>query len=386
MPAAVYILGLSIFCLGTTEFMISGLLPHLAREFDVSIASAGLLISAFALAVAIGAPPLSILGLRLRRKIALLVLLAVFTAGQILAASAQTYGWLMSARILTALAFGPFFAIGAVEAVDLVNEDRRARAIAVMFGGLTIANIAGVPAGAFIGEQWGWRGAFWVVAVLSAVALAGVAWKVPSRASALAGWSDLRSEFKPFSKLALWTAILTTALSQAALFAVFSYISPLLTEVAHLPSGAVPPLLVVFGVGTCIGSFIGGRLADRFLELNLMLGLVLLGAMTGVLAVATRNPVAMTMAIFAYGISAFAINPALQAQVMREAKAAPTLSSAANISAFNVGNTLGPLLGGALIAGHGYIAPIFVGVALATAALLASVLTWRMKVSQQWFA
>jgi DHA1 family inner membrane transport protein len=383
MPIAVYILSLSIFCLGTTEFMISGLLPHLAQAFDVSIASAGLLISAFALAVALGAPPLSVLGLRLRRKTALLALLSIFTAGQILAAVAPSYAWLLAARVVTALAFGPFFAIGAVGAVDLVGEDKRAVAIAVMFGGLTIANIAGVPAGAFVGDHWGWRGAFWAVAICSGLSFAGVARWVPVGSTNTKSWDDLRAEFVPFGQPIMWLALVTTALSQAALFAVFSYIAPLLTKMAHFPADTVPALLVVFGVGTCVGSFIGGRVADKFLELNLVLGLILLGVMTGALAIAARNPDAMIVALFAYGVSAFAINPALQAQVMREAHAAPTLASAVNISAFNIGNAVGPSLGGAVIAHYGYAAPIAVGVALASAALAASVATWYLRAREE---
>jgi DHA1 family inner membrane transport protein len=382
MPLAVYVLGLSVFCLGTTEFMVSGLLPELAREFGISVASAGLLISAFALAVALGAPLLSLLGLQLRRKTALLVLLAVFTLGQILAATAQTYSWLLTARIVTALAFGPFFAVGAVAAADLASEAKRARAISVMFGGLTMANIVGVPVGTFIGEHWGWRGAFWVVGVLSAIALAGAARLLPTDTDPVRRRTDLKAEFEPFKRPDMWVALSTTALSQAALFAVFTYISPFLTESAGFATGAVAPMLVLFGIGTCFGSFVGGRVADRHLEWNLSLGLLVLVLTIALLGPAARNQTSTVLAVFLFAAAAFAINPALQAQVMRKARSAPTLASAVNIAAFNIGNTVGPWLSGIVIdAGYGYRALPFVGAGLAAAALAASIVSWHLRSS-----
>jgi len=381
MPAAIYVLGLSIFCLGTTEFMISGLLPILASDLHISIPQAGWLISAFALAIALGAPPLSLLSLRWRPKTALLALLFVFIAGQILAAIAPTYAWLMAARIITALAFGPFFAVGAVAAVDRAGEAQRGRAISVMFGGLTIANVLGVPTGAFIAEQWGWRGSFWAVAAFATISLICIARVLPGRGQPeVSRPPDARAELVSFRAPVMWSALATTALSQAALFALFSYIAPLLTEVARFSSSSVPAMLVLFGVGSFVGSYMGGRFADRFLDMNLLLGLVALSAVIGAMTVAARSPVATTVMIFVFGVAAFAINPALQAQVMQRAKSAPTLASSVNISAFNVGNTTGPWLGGLAIAhGYGYLAPAYVGVALALAALAASAVTIHLR-------
>lgn len=377
MPIAIYVLGLSIFCLGTTEFMISGLLPELAQDFGVSIPTAALLISGFALAVAVGGPPLTLAFLRIRQKTALIGLLVLFNGGQVLGAVAPTYGTLMAARVITALSVGAFFGIGAVVAVTLAGEDRHAKAIAIMFGGLTVANIVGVPLGAFIGQHWGWRASFWIVAGLACISLAAVIALVPAarRPSSI----DVMAELRPLKHPAMWPALLTTALSQAALFAVFSYIAPILTTLAGFSATAVPPMLVLFGVGTFAGSYIGGRFADRHLSLNLYIGLLALALVIGLLPIAMLSTWTAIPIVFAFGVAAFAINPALQTQVMRVAAQAPTVSSTVNISAFNIGNTLGPWLGGAAIsAGYGYEAPAVLAAALALASCAAAVLASRL--------
>lgn len=377
MPLAIYVLGLSIFCLGTTEFMISGLLPELAHDFSVSIPTAALLISGFALAVALGGPPLTLAFLRIRQKTALVGLLVLFNVGQLLGALAPSYGVLMAARVITALSVGAFFGIGAVVAVNLAGEHRHAKAIAIMFGGLTVANIVGVPFGAFIGQHWGWRASFWIVAGLASVSLAAVIALVP--ASRRPASVQVEAELLPFKRPAMWSALLTTALSQAALFAVFSYIAPILTEMAGFSAAAVPPLLVLFGVGTLAGSTIGGRFADRHLSLNLYIGLLALALIIALLPVALHSTAPAIAGVFAFGVAAFAINPALQTQVMRVAAEAPTLASTVNISAFNIGNTLGPWLGGvAISAGYGYEAPEFLAAGLALASCAAAFLTTRL--------
>ncbi|MBB6487093.1 Cmx/CmrA family chloramphenicol efflux MFS transporter [Rhizobium lusitanum] len=377
MPIAIYVLGLSIFCLGTTEFMISGLLPELAHDFHVSIPTAAWLISGFALAVAIGGPPLTLLSLRIRQKTALIFLLVLFNIGQILGAVAPSYNVLMVARVITALSVGAFFGIGAVVAVNLAGEGRHARAIAIMFGGLTVANIVGVPLGAFIGQHWGWRASFWIVAGLACISLVAVIALVPT--SRQPPSINVRAELRPLKRLALWPALLTTALSQAALFAVFSYISPILTELAGFSSAAVPPLLVLFGAGTFVGSYIGGRFADRHLSLNLYVGLLALALVVGLFPIAVALKSTTVAIVLMFGVAAFAINPALQTQVMRVAADAPTVSSTINISAFNIGNTLGPWLGGiAISAGYGYAAPEILATGLVLASLVAAAVTAKL--------
>ncbi|MFI9029951.1 Cmx/CmrA family chloramphenicol efflux MFS transporter [Streptomyces sp. NPDC053560] len=370
MPIAVYILGLTVFCIGTTEFMISGLLPDLARDLSVSIPTVGLLISGYALGVVVGGPVLTVATLRINRKTSLVGLLLLFVLGQTMGALASGYGVLMTGRVIAALAQGAFFGIGSVVAVDLAGPQRRGQALAIMFAGLTVANVFGVPAGTFLSQHAGWRASFWVVDALAVLALLGVTFLVPRRPNG--PYVGVRAEFAAFRNPRVWVALATSMLTQAAIFCCFSYLSPLFTDVSGFPEGAVPLLLVLFGIGCFAGSIVGGKFADRYLLPNLYVGI---GAMALVLALLTltahsRTATVVTIAVF--GVAAFSINPALQAQVMREAGDAPTLATTTtNTSAFNVGNTIGPWLGGSVIsAGLGYTAPAWAGALLAVAGLL----------------
>ncbi|MGW8379867.1 Cmx/CmrA family chloramphenicol efflux MFS transporter [Streptomyces sp. ODS28] len=368
MPLAVFVLGLTIFSLGTTEFMIAGLLPELAGAFGVPLPAAGGLISLFALGVTVGAPVLALLSSRLPKKATLVALLAVFVAGEVLAASAGSFGVLMAARVVTALAHGAFFGIGAVVAAGLVPPGKKGRALSVMFGGLTIATLAGAPLGAFLGQHLGWRAPFWAVAVFGALGLLGVVFLVPRQEREEA--AGVRRELAAFRRPALWWALATTALSQAGLYAVYTYLAPLLTHATGFAASAVPPLLALFGAGTVLGSVLGGRLADRSLSRTLCWGTVLLGGVLALVSAVAHSKPLMTGTLLAFGIAAFLINPALQARVLNEAEAAPTLASAANISAFNIGNAAGPWAAGlALDAGHSHLAPSWVGALCAAAAL-----------------
>ncbi|WP_181775696.1 Cmx/CmrA family chloramphenicol efflux MFS transporter [Amycolatopsis pittospori] len=374
MPIAVYVLGLTVFCIGTTEFMISGLLPDLAGDLGVSIPAVGWLISGYALGVAIGGPMLTLATLRVNRKNALLGLLGLFVVGQFVCAVASDYGTLMTGRVVAALAQGAFFGIGSVVAVDLAGPARRGRALAIMFAGLTVANVVGVPAGTFLSQHAGWRSSFWAVEVLAVLALAGVATLVPQRPNG--PYAGIGAEFAAFRNGRVWVALSTSMLTQAAVFCCFSYLSPLLTEVTGFPAGAVPLLLVLFGAGCLAGSFIGGRFADRFLLPNLYVGISVMGAVLGLLALTAQSKVVTVGAIALFGIAAFSINPALQAQVMREAGDAPTLATTTNTSAFNVGNTIGPWVGGSAIgAGLGFTSPAWTAALLALAGLAAAALS-----------
>ena len=371
LPVGVWILGLTVFSLGTTEFMVAGLVPDLAADLGVSTAQAGLLVSIFALGVVVGAPLVSAATTRVSRKPVLLVLLAVFVAGEVLGAAAPTFEVLLVARVVTAVAHGAFFGIGAVLATSMVGPTEKARAVAVMFGGLTAATLAGVPLGTLVGQQLSWRASFLLVACLGVIDAIGVQLFVgdsPGQSRA-----DLRHELASFASPAIWFALGTTALSQAGLYATFTYILPLLTD-SGFSEGTAPLLLVIFGFGTLLGSAAGGRLADRNLLRTLRGGLWGLATVLALLTVAHHGRPAMIVAVLAFGFFAFVINPALQTRAMTRSRRAPTLSSTANIAAFNVGNAVGPWLGGLALDRSGALGPSWVGCGLVLCALLT---VWR---------
>ncbi|MET8541443.1 Cmx/CmrA family chloramphenicol efflux MFS transporter [Kitasatospora sp. NPDC004799] len=372
MPLPVYVLGLTVFCIGTTEFMISGLLPDLAGDLSVSIPAVGWLISGYALGVVVGGPAVTLATLRVNRKTSLLGLLLLFVAGQTVCALAPDYGVLMAGRVVAALAQGAFFGIGSVVAVDLAGPERRGRALAVMFAGLTVANVVGVPAGTFLSQQAGWRASFWAVDALAVVGLLGVAVLVPRRPTA--PYAGIGREFGAFRNPRVWVALSTSMLTQAAVFCCFSYLSPLLTEVTGFAEAVVPLLLALFGAGCFLGSVVGGRFADRHLLPGLCAGITAMGVVLLLIPLAAHQKAATVAAVVAFGVAAFSINPALQAQVMKEAGAAPTLATTTNTSAFNIGNTIGPWVGGGVIdAGLGFTAPARAAALLAAAGLAAAV-------------
>jgi len=379
MPLAVYVLGLSVFALGTSEFMISGLLQPLARDMDVSIPQAGLLVSAFAIGMVVGAPVLAGATLRLPRRTTLIALLAVFGLGQVAGAVAPSYGVLFASRVVSALACAGFWAVGAAVAVSLVPPGAKARAMATMIGGLSIANVVGVPAGALLGQHAGWRSAFWAVAALSAVGLAGVVALVPRTAPPTgADRPLLRRELRIYRDGQVWLALVVTALSAAATFCLFSYLSPLLTETAGLAEDWVPTVLALFGVGALIGTSVGGRVADAHLFGTVYAGLAATTAVLALLAVTAHLPAAAVGLALTLGVTAFFTAPALNARMFDVAGAAPTLAGATTTSAFNIGNTLGPWVGGLVIsAGRGYPAVAWVSALLAAAALGATAVAAR---------
>lgn len=376
LPIAVFVLGLAVFCIGTTEVMVSGLLPMLSHDFDVSIPTAGLLISAYAAGVVVGGPVLTLAFLRTRRKTALLWLLAVFVAGQTIGAVAPSFTVLAISRVIAALAQGAFFGIGSLLAVDLAGPAAKGRALAVMFGGLTIANIAGAPMGTLIGEHFGWRASFWAVTALAIVCLAATAAVIP--AAAPPPYAGVRRELASFGNPRLWAALGVSALSQAGLFAAYSYFSPIFTEVGRFPPEAVPALQALFGGGCLVGAIVGGRYTDRYPNGILICGLVALIITMGAFGALAHDPIAAAISLAAFGVAAFSINPALQARAMVEAPHAPTLATTTNSSAFNVGNTVGPWIGGAAInAGFGFVSTVWAGLALAVLALLLALISIR---------
>ncbi|MGC4949037.1 Cmx/CmrA family chloramphenicol efflux MFS transporter [Streptomyces sp. DT224] len=379
MPLAVYILGLSVFALGTSEFMLSGLLPPIADDMDVSIPRAGLLISAFAIGMVVGAPLLAVATLRLPRRTTLIALISVFGLGQVAGALAPTYEVLFASRVVSAFACAGFWAVGAAVAIAMVPVNARARAMAVMIGGLSIANVLGVPLGAFLGENLGWRSAFWAVGAASAVALAGVATLIP-RIPLPAEKPQLKREMGIYRDRQVWLSIVITALAAGGVFCAFSYLAPLLTDVAGLDSGWVPTVLALFGVGALVGTTIGGRVADAHLFGVLLSGIAASTVFLAALALFASNQAAVITLSFLLGLSAFYTAPALNARMFNVAGAAPTLAGATTTAAFNLGNTGGPWLGGTVIdADFGFEATAWAGAAMTVAALVTVVFSLRLQ-------
>ncbi|MGC5343072.1 Cmx/CmrA family chloramphenicol efflux MFS transporter [Streptomyces sp. DT171] len=379
MPLAVYILGLSVFALGTSEFMLSGLLPPIADDMNVSIPRAGLLISAFAIGMVIGAPLLAVTTLRLPRRTTLIALISVFGLGQVGGALAPSYEVLFVSRVVSAFACAGFWAVGAAVAIAMVPVNSRARAMAVMIGGLSIANVLGVPLGAFLGEHFGWRSAFWAVGAASAVALVGVATLIP-RIPLPERKPRLRREMAIYGDRQVWLSIAITALAAGGVFCAFSYLAPMLTDVAGLDSGWVPTVLGLFGIGALIGTVIGGRVADAHLFGVLLTGITASTVFLVSIALFASNQAAVIVLAFLLGLSSFFTAPALNARLFNVAGAAPTLAGATGTAAFNLGNTSGPWFGGAVIdADFGFAATAWAGAAMTVLALVAVVFSLRLQ-------
>ncbi|MXV06576.1 MFS transporter [Xanthomonas sp. LMG 9002] len=351
-PIALFALTAGAFGIGTTEFVIMGLLLQVAADLQVSVPAAGLLISGYALGVFLGAPLLTVASRRWPRKRVLLALMLVFTAGNLACALAPTYAALMAARVVTSLAHGTFFGVGAVVATTLVPPQRKASAISTMFTGLTVATLLGVPAGAWLGLQYGWRATFWAVAAIGALATVVIAALVPADRDAPPA-PPLREELRAVGRAPVLLGLATTVLGYAGVFAVYTYVQPLLTQVTGVADSGVSPLLLVFGVGMIVGNVLGGRLADRRPRQALPLSLGALAVVLAALTFALPSAPAMALGIGLLGVAAFATVAPLQVWVLGKAgEAGRHLASSLNIGAFNLGNALGAWLGG-LVLGHG---------------------------------
>jgi len=351
MPIALLALTAGAFGIGTTEFVIMGLLLQVSTDLQVTIAAAGLLISGYALSVAVGAPLLTIASRSLPRKTVLLALMVIFTLGNLACALAPSYGWLMAARVVTALAHGTFFGVGSVVATGLVPRERRASAIAIMFTGLTAATLLGVPAGAWLGVQFGWRATFWAVTLIGAVAFAVIAIFVPN---ARAGDDDtaaapaaLREELAVLARPSVLRGLALTVLGFAGVFTVFTYIQPLLLRVTGVSESAVSPILLVLGAGLAIGNLLGGRLADRAPMRALLATLSALALVFATMYWMVEAPWSAVLFAALLGIAAFATVAPMQLHVLEKASGAgQNLASSLNIAAFNLGNALGAWAGG----------------------------------------
>lgn len=370
MPVALLALALGGFGIGLTEFGVMGLLPEVSSDLGVSETTAGWLISGYALSVAVGGVVLTLGMARLPRKPALMGLMVLFIVGNLLSALGDGYDMVMLGRIVAALCHGAFFGIGAVVAAQLVAPDRKGQAIAFMFGGLTLANVLGVPLGTLLGQQVGWRATFVAITVIGVIALAGIALWVPAHLEKPAA-GGVRIELAVFARPQVWGSIALTVLGFGGMFGGFSYMAFTLTEVTGFSSGAVPWLLVLFGVGLFVGNLWGGKAADRNLPRALMVILVALASVLVLFATTAASKPAAVVFLLLMGGFGFATVPGLQMRIMNHAADAPTLASGANIAAFNLGNALGAWLAGlAIAAGWGYASPLWVAAGVTLGAVV----------------
>lgn len=370
-------LSVGAFGIGVTEFAPMGLLPVIATDLGVSIPTAGLLISAYALGVVVGAPLMTLTTGRVPRRTLLIALAGIFTVGNLLAAISTGYGMLMAARILTSFNHGAFFGVGAIVAASLVPPERRAGAVAAMFMGLTIANVVGVPLATWAGDHLGWRAAFWGISALGVATMAALRLTLPALPAPVD--SDPIAELRVLTRGPVLGALGLTVVGASAMFTVFTYITPILRDATHASLGYVTAMLVTYGVGLTIGNWLGGRFADRSVDRTLIVTLAALTAILVAFAVFMPFKAPAAVLILLWGIASFALVPPLQIRVMHAAADAPNLASAMNIAAFNLGNAVGAAVGGGVIAaGIGYPA-----VALAGAAAAALGLVWVIVAMQR---
>lgn len=368
MPLALLALAIGAFGIGTTEFAVMGLLPDMASGFGVSIPLAGYATTLYALGVVVGAPLMTVLGTRFTRKQMLTLLMGLFVAGNVLTAVAPVFGVMLAGRIVSAFAHGAFFGIGAIVAADLVAPAKRATAISLMFSGLTIANVVGVPAGTMVSQQFGWRTTFYAIALLGVIGLLGILKLIPAQQEKAA--SRIGSELAVFRNPQVGLAMLMTILGFGGVFAAVTYLASMMTEVTGFAPSSVIWLTAVFGIGMVAGNLISGRFTDRAMMPMLYVSLTGLALMLAAFTFTAHNKIAATLTIALIGAFGFATVPPLQKRVMDQAASAPTLASAGNIAAFNFGNALAAWLGGMVIsAGLGFTAPNWVGAVMTVAAL-----------------
>lgn len=365
------------FGIGITEFAPMGLLPDIAEGLGVSIPAAGLLVSAYALGVMLGAPLMTLATARLNRRTLLIGLMAIFTFGNFLSAIAGDYTILMVARVVTSLNHGAFFGVGSVVAAGVVPPEKRASAVAAMFMGLTLANVIGVPLAPWIGEVFGWRTAFGGIALWGLITMAALRFALPNIGRDEGG--NMVAELGVLKRRDVLIALALTTIGSSAMFTVFTYIAPILRDAAGAGTLFVTAMLVIYGLGLTIGNWLGGVFADRSIDRTLIVSLVGLAATLVIFAAAMYQPLAAAITIFAWGVATFAIVPPLQMRVMEAASDSPNLASAVNIGAFNLGNAVGAAVGGGVIGlGLGYPAVSVTGAAMALAGL-AIVLVTRVQ-------
>lgn len=360
------------FGIGVTEFAPMGLLPVIAADLGVSIPTAGLLISAYALGVMLGAPLMTLTTGRVPRRTLLIGLAAIFTLGNLLSALSTDYSMLMVARVVTSLNHGAFFGVGSIVAAGLVAPNRQAGAVAAMFMGLTIANVVGVPLATWAGDVLGWRASFWGIAGIGVLVMAALRLTLPNLPAPTGG--NMAAELRVLGRGPVLAALALTVIGSSAMFTVFTYIAPILREQTHASLGFVTAMLVTYGLGLTVGNWLGGKFADKSVDRTLIVTLASLSILLIAFALAMPFAAPTAILVFLWGIASFALVPPLQVRVMAAASDAPNLASSMNIGAFNLGNAIGAAVGGAVIAGGlGYPAVALAG-ALAAALGLGLVL------------
>lgn len=361
------------FGIGVTEFAPMGLLPIIAEDLGVSIPTAGLLISAYAIGVMLGAPLMTLTTGRMRRRTLLISLAGIFTLGNLMAALANSYEMLMAARLVTSLNHGAFFGVGSIVAMSVVPKDKSAGAVAAMFMGLTIANVVGVPFATWVGDQLGWRAAFWGIAALGVLTMMALVATLPNNPAPKDG-SPI-SELRALGRKSVLGALGLTVLGSSAMFTVFTYIAPILQTETGASVGFITAMLVTYGLGLTVGNWLGGHFADKSVNMTLIVTLSGLTITLIAFGALMAFPIPAALLIFVWGVASFALVPPLQVRVMQSAHDAPNLASAVNIGAFNLGNAIGAGLGGAVIAlGLGLPAVAFAGAGMAALGLIAVLL------------
>jgi DHA1 family inner membrane transport protein len=351
------------FTIGTTEFATMGLLPQISRDLAVSIPSAGHVITAYALGVVVGAPLLTTVAARVDRRVLLVALMVVYTVANGLSSLAGSIEWLVVARFLAGLPHGAFFGVGAATGTAVVGQARRGQAVAMMMTGLTVANVVGVPLSTAVGQHLGWRAAFVVVTALGLATLVALRSWLPAVPAGTG--ATVRGEVAALRNGRLWTAFAAGAIGFGGMFAVYSYVAPLVTDVTGMREATVPVVLALFGLGMTLGTIVGGRMADRSVTRSVNAGFVGTAVSLVLVAVGGPHPVPAVVALVALGVTSQVLGVALQTRLMDVTPAAPSLGAALCHSALNVGNAAGAFLGGAVIAaGHGLLAPAWVGVVL----------------------
>lgn len=362
-------LAVGAFGIGVTEFAPMGMLPTIANDLGVSIPTAGLLVSAYALGVLLGAPLMILTTGKIPRRYLLVGLMAIFTLGNVMSALATGYYDLLIARVITSLNHGAFFGVGSIVAASVVAPDKRAGAVAAMFMGLTLATIGGVPLATWFGELLGWRTAFWGIGGLGLVTMVALWFALPNLP--LPKSDGVLAEIKVLGRGSVLAALALTVVGSSAMFTVFTYIAPILSNQTHASTPFITAMLVLFGVGLTLGNMWGGKAADRSIDRTLIVSLSALILVLLAFAFLMRWPIPAAVSILIWGIASFAVVPPLQMRVMEAAKDAPNLASAVNIGAFNFGNAIGAAVGGAVInAGLGYPAISLAGAAMAGLGLL----------------
>jgi len=378
MPLPLIALIVASFAIGTSEFVIVGLIPELARDFAVSVPQAGYLVTAYALGVTFGSPFIAVLVGRWQRRTALISLMGVFVLGNALCALAPGYWTMMAARIITALSHGAFFGIGSVVAADLVPREKRARAVALVFLGLTMANVLGVPAGTILGQAAGWRATFWAVMAIGLVSMAAIAVLLPKGMPG--GSGRLLNEVRILGRSQVLLAMLMAVLSSMSLFSVFTYIAPLLEHVSGLSPHWVSVALLIFGAGLTAGGLLGGRLADRHSARTIVLTFAALAVILAVLRLVSFSGIMAVCVLLVWGVAVFTMVSPLQTRVIDYARDAPNLASTINQGAFNLGNAAGAWVGGAVLGlGVSYLDLPLVGALMAVLGLAVALWTFRLE-------